>query len=193
MKRAIFVFFLVFFGGQKWAASQFRMSFDLGTGFGMNPALSLLDQEVGRRNASVSYLDYSLHFPFTKKIGVSFGLGGKYIINHARLGDAKVKASTLRSQTKLVLYWRTHPKISWYAGVSAQNNRDFEDILTYQPFNFRFNAEFSMAYQLANSAELFARISTSLKRFTDAYLLNDPMVIASVGVKWFVFQNSKDE
>ena len=193
MRPLRFILPLLLLLWQQEVFSQFRMSLDIGSGLGINPSLSLLDKEIGRRNASVTHVDYTFHFPLAKRFDLSFGLGGKYIINHALLNESKVKTSTLRSVALLQLHYSVSDKLKFGVGVSGQNNRDYNDIFQFQPFNYRFNAELSAAYSLRPSIEAIVRVSSSMKRFTDAYLLNDPLLMVSVGFRFVVFKKNRDE
>lgn len=172
---------------------QIRTSLDFSSGWGINPSLEFLGHPIKFESASVSNLEYNIHFPIQQKTGFTLGFGGKYILNHASIPDLDFRTSTLRITTHLLFYYRLSDKFKLSFGMSVQNNRNLDDIQASQPFNYRYNGLCRFSYFYKARLTFFGLISSSLKRFSDAYFLNDPLLTISLGVGFQLNKIENDE
>lgn len=157
----------------------------------MNPKLYLIGMSVKNRNAAIVDLDLITVLETTKKIDFEIGLGGRYILNHFSLGEARFRTSTLRIDFTSGIFYSYNDKSSFGAGIRIGNNRDFYELNAYQKYNFRYDATLIYSYQLTKRLKLRGNLHFNLQKQLDPYLLNEPKTMILLGINYSFISNSK--
>jgi hypothetical protein len=177
------LFFVVVLTGQ----AQVHIWPELCAGYGLNPGLELYDEAVIHPNGFVSEGGLQAEFMLfgQKKFSLLTGLHVRYIRNAGQSATSSFVAHTSRGVfSALAGYTIGNWKMS--LGASVQNNRDLNEFLTDQEYNYRFNALARVDYLLAPRWQAGARYSHALSQVGDSYFVLDPQYSLMIGMSFLL-------
>jgi hypothetical protein len=177
-----FLYWLVF-AWPFFASSQTEAGLDIHSGFGLNPGPEFYFGNEVKSKGMISQLGIHFEFaclsvrqgqPTQKRVELETGLSVKYIRTNGQIGTSYFTYRTLRLLIPAGIKFNFTPKWNGSMGCHFQNNRDFAAIFAHQPFNFRFDPFFQIAYQPSALFSFSVRYQHTLAGPDSTYFINDP-------------------
>lgn len=166
------------------AHSQILYTLEAEAGANFNPKIELANQTVKKANASSIHFSANALFPIGKKVFIEAGPGTRLVYNRAKIGPSSFSTLTFRVELDALVGMNFSKKWQSAIGVSFQNNRDFEYMEVFLPYNFRFDALFKVKYKLIDKLWINARLSYNINQLGDAFLVNDPKAGVLFGITY---------
>jgi hypothetical protein len=175
-----FLLFLLFSFGKSWGQNNF--SIPLKIGYGFNSSISLNEDETSNVNGIIIQSGLEYEFKIYKKFFAETGLAGRAIFAFGGTENSTYKAQTLRLRLPIKLGWTISEKWKVASGIAIQNNKDFTTIDLREKYFWRCNLLFEGKYNWVRNWFWVANINYELRDLPNAYYLNDPRLIISLGI-----------
>jgi len=164
--------------------SQMELGLDVSSGFGLNHKTEASVGGATKTWQTVTQVGLRFQFGLlpTKKVALETGLYAKYIRATGEIGTMHFTYNTLRLLIPVGLKFNLTNNWNASAGVYIQNNRDFENIIVNQAFNFRFDGYCQVAYQPTAQFAFSVRYQRALSNLNSAYFINDAQNAVLCGI-----------
>tara|TARA_B110000967_G_C18617089_1_gene426904 strand:- start:170 stop:742 length:573 start_codon:yes stop_codon:yes gene_type:complete len=175
----LFIFFLSSFG-KSWGQNNF--SIPLKIGYGFNSSISLNEDETSNVNGIIIQSGLEYEFKIYKNLFAETGLAGRAILASGKTENSSYKAKTLRLRLPVKLGWTISEKWKVASGIAIQNNKDFITIDLREKYFWRYDLLFEGKYNWVKNWFGVASINYELRNLPNAYFINDPRFVISLGV-----------
>jgi len=171
---------LLFCYGKNLGQNSF--SIPLKIGYGINAPININDNEVKNANGFVLQFGVEYEFKLFKKLYAETGLAGRAIFASGKIQGSSYIAQTLRARLPLKIGWILSDKWKVASGIVIQNNKDFITIDLREEYFWRQNLIVEGKYSWKKKWYWIADVNYELRDLPNAFFINDPKLIVTVGV-----------